>query len=61
MKSRLLIASALAGLLGSTALAGPFEDALVAELRGLGYTYVEVKTGPGQVKAEAIWRALDEI
>ncbi|MCR9150270.1 MAG: hypothetical protein NXH83_08855 [Rhodobacteraceae bacterium] len=54
MNSRIFQLSAVAALLGSAALAGPFEDRIVENLQDLGYDYIEVKTGPSQVKAEAV-------
>jgi hypothetical protein len=56
MKLPLFRAGALAVLLSTTALAqgNPFATQVIENLQGLGYEYIEVKSGPTQLKVEAV-------
>jgi len=47
------IAAAFALWMGA-AQADPFNDAIIENLTGLGYEFIEIKNGPTQVKVEAI-------
>jgi hypothetical protein len=56
MKLPLFRAGALAVLLSTTALAqgNPFSAQVIENLQELGYEYIEVKSGPTQLKVEAV-------
>ena len=53
MKYTIPIATAFALWMGA-AHADDFTDTIVANLKELGYNYIEIKNGPSQVKVEAI-------
>jgi hypothetical protein len=54
MKKMMFTLSASAMLLGTAATADPFVDAVVSNLRSLGYEYIEIDRGLTQAKAEAV-------
>jgi hypothetical protein len=54
MKTMMFALSASATLLGAAATADPFVDAVVSNLRSLGYEYIEIDRGLTQAKAEAV-------
>lgn len=49
-----MVALAAVVLSGTAALSQSFEDKVVSMMRDLGYTFVEVKRGPTQLKAEGV-------
>ncbi|MGL6212134.1 MAG: PepSY domain-containing protein [Paracoccaceae bacterium] len=51
---KLLSTTALALLFTGAAMAAVNTDAVIADLQAQGYTSIEVKNGPSQVKVEAI-------
>jgi len=54
MKRRFALTVTTAMFLGTSAWADAFTDQIVTNLQQLGYTYIEVKDGPTQVKVEAV-------
>jgi hypothetical protein len=62
MRLSLIRTSALAVLLSTSAMAqgNAFATQVVENLQGLGYTYIEVETGPTQMKVEAV-RGTDKL
>ncbi len=50
----LFTTTAAAALIAGAGLAQTFADKVVADLQDNGYTYVEIKQGPTQLKAEGI-------
>jgi len=53
MKRTFLMTTAAIALFGTAALADITADAVIQSLQGQGYTSIEVKVGPTQIKAEA--------
>lgn len=53
-KNIFVLTTTAAMLLGTTALADAFTDAIVEDLQNAGYSFIEIKTGPTQVKAEGV-------
>ena len=51
---RLLLTTAATVLMTQVAFADAFTDRIVENLRDLGYEFIEIRTGPTQVKAEGI-------
>ncbi|MCU0906565.1 MAG: PepSY domain-containing protein [Rhodobacteraceae bacterium] len=62
MRLSLIRTSAIAVLLSTSAMAqgSAFATQVVQNLQGLGYTYIEVDTGPTQMKVEAV-RGTDKL
>ena len=60
MKFKFIPVAAAAALIGGSASADPFVDAVVKNLQELGYTYVEVERGPSQISFEGV-RGTEEI
>ncbi|WP_084861083.1 PepSY domain-containing protein [Salibaculum halophilum] len=54
MKTTLLSTTAALALATSPVFAQSATDQIVADLQSQGYTYIEVKEGPSQIKAEAV-------
>jgi hypothetical protein len=54
MKTTLLSTTAALALATSPVFAQSATDQIVADLQSQGFTYVEVKEGPSQIKAEAV-------
>ncbi len=54
LNSRAVVTLAVVVLSGTAALSQSFEDKVVSMMRDLGYTFVEVKRGPTQLKAEGV-------
>lgn len=54
MKFKFVPVAAAAALIGGSASADPFVDAVVKNLQDLGYTYVEVERGPSQISFEGV-------
>lgn len=51
---RIIPSAAALAVCAGLAHAGPFTDGIVSNLTDLGYEFIEIKEGPGQVKVEAI-------
>lgn len=60
MKFSFVPVAAAAALIGGSASADPFVDAVVKNLQDLGYTYVEVERGPSQLSFEGV-RGTEEL
>jgi hypothetical protein len=60
MKFKFVPVAAAAALIGGSASADPFVDAVVKNLQELGYSYVEVERGPSQISFEGV-RGTEEI
>lgn len=54
MKKTLLATTAALALATSPALAQSATDQIIADLQAQGFTYIEIKEGPSQIKVEAV-------